>query len=129
MTKNNEARKYSSKIIADLLAGITPLEDLQIGTKILLADRIGKIMDDRGLNNKDLAAKMSKSPSEISRWLSGGHNFTIDTLSEIAIALEVPIEQFFIPTQVKVVRDIRLSLTIKDVKSNAPYFSPVVSNY
>jgi len=33
---------------------------------------------------------MGKSnPSEVTRWLSGTHNFTIDTLTDLGIALDV----------------------------------------
>ncbi|NSL86587.1 helix-turn-helix transcriptional regulator [Chitinophaga sp. Mgbs1] len=87
----------------------------------MLADRIGNFMNEKGWNNKDLAARMGKSPSEISRWLSGGHNFTIDTLSEIAIALEVPIAVFFTPPSSKVIRNIKLTVTVNDVPAQLPY--------
>ena len=31
---------------------------------------------------------MGKQPSEVSKWLSGNHNFTIDTLSDIGYYLD-----------------------------------------
>lgn len=44
---------------------------------------------------KDLAAKLGKSPSEINKWLNGDHNFTLRSLAKLQfelgeIILEVP---------------------------------------
>jgi len=39
----------------------------------------------------DLAKKLNKCPSEISKYFSGNHNFTINTLCEIAFVLAVPL--------------------------------------
>ena len=39
----------------------------------------------------DLAKKLNKCPSEISKYFSGNHNFTINTLCEIAFVLSVPL--------------------------------------
>lgn len=124
---NKEGRTYSSKIIADILASTTPLESMRVKTKFMLSDRIAGIMEAKGLSNKDLAARMGKSPSEISRWLSGSHNYTIDTLSEIAIALEVPVAAFFAPSAAKVVRGVQLSIVTGEV-GISPYL-PVSTQY
>ncbi|WP_220100763.1 helix-turn-helix domain-containing protein [Chitinophaga oryzae] len=128
MENNHQgARKYSSKIIADVMASITPLESLQVETRFVLAGRIAGIMDSRHMSNKELAARMGKNPSEISRWLSGTHNFTIDTLSEIAIALEVPVATFFSPAQPRVVRDVRLTVRSGNIPADSISFSPVTN--
>ena len=41
------------------------------------------------LSKIDLAKKFGKSPSEITKWLSGNHNFTVDTLIEIERVLDI----------------------------------------
>ncbi|WP_212004286.1 helix-turn-helix domain-containing protein [Chitinophaga sp. HK235] len=126
MENNHQgARKYSSEFIADVMASITPLESLQVETRFVLAGRIAGIMDSQRLSNKELAARMGKNPSEISRWLSGTHNFTIDTLSEIAIALEVPVMEFFTPSQPKVIQDVQLTVSSENIPANSSSFSPV----
>ena len=43
------------------------------------------------MNQKDLAEKLNKRPSEISKWLSGTYNFTIYTLHNIAKTLNVEV--------------------------------------
>ncbi|WP_223151345.1 helix-turn-helix domain-containing protein [Chitinophaga varians] len=125
--KHQGARKYSSKIIADVMASITPLESLQVETRFVLAGRIAAIVDGKRMTNRELAARMGKNPSEISRWLSGTHNFTIDTLSEIAIALEVPVMTFFTPAQPRLVREVRLTVSSGNNQENHASFSPAAN--
>lgn len=45
------------------------------------------------MKQKDLAAMLGKSESEISKWMRGTHNFTIDTISCIEAAIGAPILQ------------------------------------
>ncbi len=46
-----------------------------------VADRIEALMKERGLNQKQLAMAIGHRPSEISKWLSGQHNFTLKTIA------------------------------------------------
>ena len=56
-----------------------------------IADRIEAVLKKKGITQKELAAKMGKRESEISKWLTGRHNFTTKTLAGISIALGEPI--------------------------------------
>lgn len=56
-----------------------------------IVDRIHAILEQKGLKQKDLALRLGKSESEISKWMRGTHNFTIDTLLSIEQALGDPI--------------------------------------
>ena len=52
-------------------------------------------VSDKGLKQKDLADKMEKSETEISKWLSGTHNFTLRSIAKIEsvlneILIEIP---------------------------------------
>ena len=49
-----------------------------------ISNRIAALMQERGLNKKQLAEALGKRPNEITRWLSGEHNFTISTLSMLS---------------------------------------------
>ena len=53
-----------------------------------VSDRIYELMQAKGLNQKELAKKMGKSPSQIHEWLSGSHNFTLKTITDLEIQLE-----------------------------------------
>ena len=57
----------------------------------IVAEQIKEALAERGLSKKQFAELMGKSPSEVSRWLSGQHNFTIAMLQEISDALGIEI--------------------------------------
>jgi ribosome-binding protein aMBF1 (putative translation factor) len=72
-----------------ILEGITPEQQARTDVKMLLAARIADAMEAKGWNNKMLMEALDKkNPSEITRWLSGTHNFTVDTLADLGRVLE-----------------------------------------
>ena len=56
-----------------------------------ISDKIDLYLKQNNMNQKDLAQKMNKHPSEISKWMRGTHNFTIYTLYDIAKILNVEV--------------------------------------
>ncbi len=56
-----------------------------------IADCIDAILKEKGLTQKELAKRMGKRESEVSRWLTGRHNFTTNTLADISLALGEPV--------------------------------------
>lgn len=96
MKMNKPARKHRSKLIANWLENTSLAEKMQVRTKMLLAVRIEDWMISSGWSKGAFAEKLNKHPSEITKWLSGTHNFTVDTLSEIAAAFQIGIEGLFI---------------------------------
>ena len=53
--------------------------------------RIHQILKEKGINQKELAERLEKTPSEISKWLSGDHNFTLRSLARIEAELGIDI--------------------------------------
>lgn len=49
-----------------------------------IADKLNALMKDKGLTKREFAEALGKRPSEITKWLSGQHNFTIRTLSTLS---------------------------------------------
>ena len=49
-----------------------------------ISNRLADLMQERGLNKKQFAEALGKRPNEITRWLSGEHNFTISTLAMLS---------------------------------------------
>lgn len=56
-----------------------------------LVVRINQLLREKGISKKELAEKMDKNPSEISKWLSGEHNFTLRSLAKLSAELGEPL--------------------------------------
>lgn len=82
-----------SNIIEARRAKVAPEIRRRVDLSFLIVDRIHSILDEKGLKQKDLANMLGKKESEISKWMRGTHNFTIDTISSIENALGTPILQ------------------------------------
>ena len=78
-----EARR--SKVSSEVRRSVT--------LSFLIVDRIHAILEERGIKQKDLADMLGKKESEISKWMRGTHNFTIETISSIENVLGYPILQ------------------------------------
>ena len=65
----------------------------KVDLSFMIVDRIHAILKEKGLRQKDLAEMLGKKESEISRWMRGTHNFTIDTITSIETVLGTPILQ------------------------------------
>ena len=52
-----------------------------------LSDRIDEQMKAQGISRRELARRTGKRPSEVTRWLSGQHNFTLATIAKLSVAL------------------------------------------
>ncbi|MBK8502536.1 MAG: helix-turn-helix transcriptional regulator [Saprospiraceae bacterium] len=85
MTK--KARNIKSDIIKNAIKSIDPHIANRVDNRMYVSARIKELMDQRGLLNNDLAELLKKQPSMITRWLSGTHNFTLDTVSDIETIL------------------------------------------
>jgi transcriptional regulator with XRE-family HTH domain len=82
-------KQKNNNIISEILGSISPNEAKKIENKMLLAAKIDDAMKAKGWKKKDLMKAMGKkNPSEVTRWLSGTHNFTVDLLTEIGLALD-----------------------------------------
>ena len=62
----------------------------QVERKMRIAAHIEDAMTRAGLTKTQFARLMGKYPSEITKWLSGTHNFTSDLLTEIEVTLGAP---------------------------------------
>lgn len=82
-----------SSIIEARRAKVAPEVKNSVNLSFMIVDRIHAILEKRGLRQKDLANMLGKKESEISKWMRGTHNFTIDTLVAIEYALGEPILQ------------------------------------
>jgi ribosome-binding protein aMBF1 (putative translation factor) len=73
-----------SSIIFEKAIGRLSSEKLsEIRLSVDVVERIYDLMEKYAMNQKDLAQKLGKHPSEINKWLSGTHNFTFKTISRL----------------------------------------------
>jgi len=77
---------------------LTPEIQKQVDMQVMIANRIYDLLEQKKMSQKDLARKLGKTETEVSRWLCGTHNMTMATLAKIAVALD---DDLIVPTQTK----------------------------
>lgn len=86
MEKKKTNKKSS---LENLLDEISPEQQARTDNRMMLAASIADAMEAKGWNNTQLMEALGKkNPSEITRWLSGTHNFTVDTLTDLGRVLD-----------------------------------------
>jgi ribosome-binding protein aMBF1 (putative translation factor) len=89
METMNKPRKYTSPIIQEALKNIDPTRREMVRRRMLIAARIDDALKAKNWTQKQLAEAMSKRPSEVTKWLSGTHNFTLETIALIEKHLNI----------------------------------------
>jgi ribosome-binding protein aMBF1 (putative translation factor) len=81
--EKNRPRKHRSSISEEIKRTGNPLSYARSRKKLIIASKIANAIDQNGLKKTQLARLLNKDPSEVTRWTSGDHNFTMDTLSDL----------------------------------------------
>jgi transcriptional regulator with XRE-family HTH domain len=90
MKKNNIAMEYNSTEIDEILGLISDEEQEKIDMKMRLAAKISDAIKAKGIKKGELARLLrQKNQSVVTKWLSGTHNFTSDTLFDLQKVLEI----------------------------------------
>ncbi len=76
--------KRTTKSLDEMLGTIPAEIQMRVDLSFDIADRIDALMHERGLSKKQFADALGRRPSEITKWLSGQHNFTIATLAMLS---------------------------------------------
>jgi transcriptional regulator with XRE-family HTH domain len=85
----NKPRTHKSKQIARLLENRDQQAFDKTRKRMLLAAKIQDAIKAKGYSYSHFAAMLGQQPSVITKWLSGTHNFTTDTLFDIEAVLGV----------------------------------------
>ncbi len=89
-TKSKKTKVYKSKVLEDFFTVKDTKEYKRTENNMLLALRIEKAMQNKGWNRVQFAKAMKVSNSSvITKWLSGTHNFTSETLFDIQDVLDI----------------------------------------
>ena len=81
----------SSKIFADAINNVSKETEARVQLSVEIVERIFQLMRLKNMNQNDLARSLGKTPSEISKWLSGTHNFTLKSIQRLELFLGQPI--------------------------------------
>lgn len=85
----NTTKRKPSAALSKILSSISEEDKRHTRDRMLVAVKIADALEAKKLSQKRFAELMGKSESEISEWLSGNRNFTIDTLSDIGDCLGI----------------------------------------
>jgi antitoxin component HigA of HigAB toxin-antitoxin module len=76
-----------NRIVAAIPAAIHKEVDMQMA----VSNRIYNLMQEKGLSKSEFARAIGKRPCEITKWLSGQHNFTLATIGMLSAFFGRPI--------------------------------------
>jgi transcriptional regulator with XRE-family HTH domain len=80
-------RELGRKIIQESVSSISPEAVIYADKGFRIALKIRAIMAKKGLKQSDIVRITGRGKAEISRWLSGTHNFTLRTLAILEATL------------------------------------------
>lgn len=83
--------KRTAKSLEEMLGPIPDSLQKETDLSFQISDRIYELMQERGLSKKQFADALGKRPCEVTKWLSGQHNFTIATLSMLSSFFGQPV--------------------------------------
>lgn len=88
--KSKVAERMMAKMPEDVKIFVDKYADIVV--------RINQLLKEKGYSQKDLAEKLDKRPSEISKWLNGDHNFTLRSIAKLEAELGETI--LYVPRQI-----------------------------
>lgn len=74
-----------------IVASIPTAIHKEVDMEMAISNRIFELMTEKGLSKAEFARSIGKRPCEITKWLSGQHNFTLATLSMLSSFFGQPI--------------------------------------
>ena len=77
--KSKVAERMMAKMPEDVKIFVDKYADIVV--------RINQLLKEKNYSQKELAEKLEKSPSEISKWLAGDHNFTLRSIAKLEAEL------------------------------------------
>lgn len=79
--------KENNDRINEAFDSLTPEELEETRISFDIAARLHDIIDEMGINQRELATLLGKKESEISRWLKGMHHFSTRTIAMLQVKL------------------------------------------
>lgn len=76
-----------NSLFRECLTAIPEERKAEFDLSFAIASRIDEILKLNGMTQRELAQRLGKRESEVSKWLTGRHNFTTNTIARISLAL------------------------------------------
>ena len=76
-----------NQLFRQCLAAIPEEQKAEFELSFGIAERISEILKMKNLTQTGCSNQLHKRESEISKWMTGRHNFTMQTIAKIEIAL------------------------------------------
>ncbi|MDE6630702.1 MAG: helix-turn-helix transcriptional regulator [Bacteroidales bacterium] len=80
--------KDASVRYRSMVASVPAEIKAEIDLSFKISNRIAELMNNRHLSRKQFADALGRRPCEVTKWLSGQHNFTISTLAMLSSFFE-----------------------------------------
>lgn len=82
-------KKTKNSITGWLEVNSNPEINSFIDKNLAITEKVRIAMETKNWKSLDLAKAMDKSPSEVSKWLTGMHNLTLKSITKMEIALGI----------------------------------------
>lgn len=119
--KSKVAEQMMAKMPQDVKIFVDKYADIVV--------RVNQLLKEKNFTQKDLAEKMEKNPSEISKWLGGNHNFTLKSIAKLEAELGETI--LYVPKRLtfQSISEKKMHFTVKmnDQVKITSDFTPAVS--
>lgn len=73
--------RMMDNVFKEMLAEVPAEIKAEMDLSFAIAIRLDALIKEKGLSKKEFAEAIGKRPSEVTKWLSGQHNFTLRTLA------------------------------------------------
>ena len=70
--------------LREMAAACRPEIQEEVRLTMGVSNRLSDLMHEKGISKIELAKALDKRPSEVTRWLSGQHNFTLRTIATLS---------------------------------------------
>ena len=79
--------RTTTELFREAVANVPEDVRLETDWSFEISDKIADALEKKGMTQKMFAKQIGKTETEVSRWLSGTHNFTLRTIAKISSVL------------------------------------------
>ena len=79
--------KTTTELFSESVSNVPEDVRLETDWSFAISDKIADALEEKGMTQKMFAKQIGKTETEVSRWLSGTHNFTLRTIAKISSVL------------------------------------------